>query len=114
MKRTRIAPRSRGFAVAVFEHEAIRAAVFERDGYRCLLGASSRAVRCVGRLTPHHLRKAGQGGPYAAENLVSLCEGCNGWVEDFPTTAYVLGLVCRAGDTLDECWERMRTAGLVV
>lgn len=75
---------------------AVRAAVFERDGYRCRIKPllkGTRWERCWGRLTAHHLKKDGQGGGYTMENLISACAGHNDWVEDHPALAKQLGLV---------------------
>lgn len=63
-------------------------------------------------MTPHHLRKEGQCGPYTLENLICLCATCNGWVEDNPDSAHRLGLVQRAGDTPADVWHRLFLAGL--
>lgn len=92
---------------------AIRQAVFERDGYRCLLGGYPWAPPCSGTpLTPHHLKKASQGGPYALENLVTLCGGHQTWVEDEPDKAHALGLVVRRGEEVEESWQLLRANGL--
>lgn len=113
MKRKRIHPKPMDPAV-VAEHETVRAAVFARDGYRCLLAGRRDVPACFGINTPHHLRKSGQGGPYVVENLVTLCLSHNDtWVEGHGDAAWALGLLCRNGDSLDECWERLRNAGLV-
>jgi 5-methylcytosine-specific restriction endonuclease McrA len=74
----------------------IRNAVFERDGYRCVLAGiagTGGLPECWGRLTPHHLKKAGQGGAYSTENLVTLCVRHNDDVEDQPNLYRALGLV---------------------
>lgn len=74
----------------------VRAAVFARDGHRCRIKPllkGTRWERCWGRLTVHHLRKAGQCGAFTEENLISACAGHNGWVEDHPKLAAKLGLV---------------------
>lgn len=94
------------------EHAKIRALVFERDR-GCLLAGIDGGGYCVGILTPHHILKASHGGPFSLLNLVALCGRHNGDVEDAPEWAHSLGLVCRNGDTLDGCWERMAAAGLV-
>lgn len=83
--------------------------MFARDGYRCLLSGA----RCLPGLTVHHLLKASQGGKYVSENLVTLCAPCNSAVEDHPRLFHTLGLVCRRGETLEECWAKLRSAGLV-
>jgi hypothetical protein len=98
----------------------IVAEVFDRDGHRCILAHPPSPVdtisagRCIGKLTPHHLRKQGQGGPWAAVNIVTLCTRHNGWVEQFPSLAHDLGLVIRTGETYADAWGRMRAAGLGV
>lgn len=113
MKRTRLRPKQRP-AEEIAERARVRADVFARDGHRCLLAARRDVPACSGTLTPHHLRKSGQGGSYTLRNLVSLCSFHNdSWVESHPDAAWALGLVCRNGDTLLECWDRLRAAGLV-
>lgn len=110
-RRRRLRPRSekateqREVAVPIVDE------VYERDGHRCVLAAYP-SHQCFGRLTPHHLRKTGQGGPWAAVNLVTLCAHGNGWVENEPTVAHTIGLVIRTGETYADAWARMRTAGL--
>lgn len=97
-------------------HDIVRAWVFVRDRQRCLLaGRQDAAGQCRGPLTPHHVRKAGQGGPYTRQNIVTLCAGHNEWVETSvgAPTAYLWGLWCRRGETLATCWLRMLAAGLV-
>lgn len=90
-------------------------AVFARDG-GCILRRHVHVVgRCYGApMTPHHLRKAGQGGTWTASNLVTLCAFHNGWVENWPQTAHRLGLVIRTGEIAADAWARMRAAGLSV
>lgn len=77
----------------------VRGAVFARDGFACALAGDPEAIAllgpCFGRLTYHHLRKAGQGGAYSVENGLTLCLGHNGAVEDHPNAAHALGLVHR-------------------
>lgn len=96
-RRTRL--RSRGASRQADRRSdgVVRAAVFARDGQVCRM-AWHQDTECVGRLTPHHLRKASSGGAYSLENLVALCEFHNGWVEDHPQAATQLGLVVREGD----------------
>jgi hypothetical protein len=92
--------------------EAVRELVFTRDRH-CLLRGGA-AGRCFGALyTPHHLWKGGQGGPYVASNLVTLCAWHNDWVELEPDTAKAWGLVVRNGDDLPSVWRRMQFWGLV-
>jgi len=117
MKRSPMPPRSKPMKRVAMkadrkgltdEQRAIRQAVFDRDG-----GCIVHRPRCTGRATVHHLVKAGQGGLYRQENLVTLCVTMNEWVEDHPDEAWALGLVCRRGETLAETWLRMAEAGLV-
>lgn len=89
----------------------IREAVFARDR-GCLL--ARHLGGCFGELTAHHLRKDGQGGAYAEENLVTLCSFHNDtWVEGNPLEAHRLGLVVRRGETVADAWKRMREHHLV-
>lgn len=76
------------------ERRAVREAVFARDRWQCQIPAHMRR-ECMGGITPHHLRKASAGGPYTEDNLTTLCEFHNGWVEDNPCEAYLIGLVVR-------------------
>lgn len=95
MKRSRLSAAERR------ERAEIRETVFRRDGYRCRLDTPLTAGRvgpCYGMLTPHHIRKASQGGAYVEGNLMTLCQFHNDWVEDNPNTAHALGLVKRAGE----------------
>lgn len=95
------------------EQLIIRAVVFDRD-VRCRLAGSLGTGPCFGtRMTPHHLRKAGQGGPYSIENLVTLCANHNDWVEDFRPAAWTWGLVIGHGETPEWAWRRMVMFGLV-
>jgi hypothetical protein len=100
----------------------IRAAVFARDSYTCVLRpraslrglAYAGAGRCYGNpTTAHHLRKASKGGLYVIYNLVTLCSYHNDWVEDYPLVAHTWGLVIRTGETYQEAWARMHLASLV-
>ncbi len=75
--------------------KAVRAAVFDRDG-GCLLADYSP---CFGPLTPHHRKKASQGGKYTLDNLAALCSHHNGLIEsdaDCAAHATAVGLVLRA------------------
>lgn len=76
---------------------AIRAAVFARDG-RCMLAHLPHAGNCGGHPTPHHRRKASQGGGYTLANLVAACSVHNDRLEenaDMAAAARVEGLVLR-------------------
>lgn len=87
----------------------VREAVFLRDG-DCLM----RPYRqCHGPLTPHHLQKSSGGGSYTEDNLITLCAGCNSWVEDDPEVAWAMGLTVRGWDTHEAAAERRRKAGIV-
>ncbi len=68
--------------------------VFARDGHRCR--AAGMWDRCAGPLTPHHVLKASQGGPYHRDNLVALCAHHNDLIEadaEFAAVARAAGLV---------------------
>lgn len=91
----------------------IRATVYARDGERCRLDGHEGHECQSSLLTVHHLLKASQGGPYSVDNLVTLCAEANDWVEDNPDAAHSVGLVCRRGETVEDCWVQMRKAGLV-
>lgn len=69
----------------------VRSLVFERDG-ECVLRRLVVDHRCLGPLTPHHIVKEGQGGPYTLENLVAVCAWGNGWLETQRPLARELGL----------------------
>lgn len=70
----------------------VREAVYERDG-GCVLLRISTDHDCMGSpLTPHHIRKASQGGPYDESNLVSICAIGNSWLEIDRPAARALGL----------------------
>ncbi len=94
------------------EEEAIRDAVFRRDG-GCVLRQQA-SHRCIGPDTPHHLAKASAGGPYTAENLVTLCSGSNTAVEDDPEWGRWVGLVIRWDIPPAVAWQRRVDCGLVV
>lgn len=77
-----------------------REQVYERDG-RCTLAHLPHAGPCGGYPTPHHRRKAGQGGAYTLTNLVAACSVHNDRLEenaDMAKAARVEGLVVRRGD----------------
>lgn len=61
---------------------AVRVAVFERDGWQCVL--ANGLTYCDGPLNFHHRRKAGAGGAYSIANGMTLCQLHNGRVEDDP------------------------------
>jgi len=106
-RRKRINPVSKKRRDARPEHDAVVAAVFERDqGCRFLSfrAACEEATRpaltladliCFGPPTPHHLKKASAGGLFTLDNLVQLCAAHNDWVEDHPKEATTMGLVIR-------------------
>jgi hypothetical protein len=112
VKRTALRTKSKKRAKADRGKEPIRQAVYERDG-GCLLRKWPGAGPCFGERTPHHLHKSGQQGEYSESNLVQICSSHNGgWIEDHPIEANELGLVVRAGETIEEAWAKMRKAGL--
>jgi hypothetical protein len=101
----------------VDEMALIRQAVYERDG-RCRLRGGALGP-CFGKpYTPHHLRKAGQGGAYSMSNLLTLCAGHNDRIEELPRLDMELnGLVIpRTTDLLAgtaQAWGRMQLAEIV-
>lgn len=92
--------------------EAIRLAVYRRDG-QCRLRRSTGAGPCSGKkLTPHHLWKSGQGGPWSIRNILTLCAGHNGRVETMRTEARAWGLEMTRGQTYTELWALLHLAGI--
>lgn len=89
---------------------AVREAVFERDGHTCRMRALENHD-CLGHLTPHHLRREGQGGEYAATNLIALCAAGNDGV-DTMAEAHAFGLVQYGSDSPAEVWRRLYEHGL--
>lgn len=55
--------------------EALRASVFRRDGFRCVVRLDG-CWETVG-LHPHHRKSRGRGGPDTYENLVTVCNWCH-------------------------------------
>jgi hypothetical protein len=111
----RLRPRSQKREDDADRRWEVRHAVFVRDHWTCRLGrrpGRPGVPPCRGDLTPHHLRKASDCGPYTRENLVALCAGHNGWVEDAPELARSLGLVERGVETPADTWRRLHAAGL--
>jgi 5-methylcytosine-specific restriction endonuclease McrA len=82
------------------ERDAIRDRVFRRDG-RCVIADLPNAGDCYGLATPHHRRKASQGGSYTEANLVTCCAHHNDQLEadaDLAAAARAAGHVVRRGD----------------
>lgn len=103
-RRTRLRQRSKTRAAALNDQRRIRLAVFDRDGYRCQAGVLPDLARyspCFGPLTPHHIRKASQGGRYTMSNLTTLCAHHNDLIEadaNFARLCRHYGLVRLRGD----------------
>ena len=103
-RRTPIVARSAKTIAAASGHDLVREQVFARDRFCQVhhLGYRSYAVgRCYGPLTPHHRRKASQGGAYSTENLVVACLAHNEALEadaGLARWAHSVGLVVRRGD----------------
>lgn len=79
---------------------ATRAEVYARDG-QCMIAARLDVGPCRGHETPHHRRKASQGGAYSLANLVAACSVHNDALEenaDLAAAARAVGLVVRRGD----------------
>lgn len=97
--RKRIPPRS-AKVIADLPRRAVERAAVLAPGAVCVLRGVSGAGTCFGPLTPHHRRKAGQGGAYDRTNLVAMCAHHNDRLEadaDLAALARDLGLVIRAG-----------------
>lgn len=90
----------------------VREQVFARDGHRCRLAGIAGTGPCMGPLTPHHLEKAAQQGPYSVENMLTACAAHNDGFCETPE-AHPLGLVVRRGETLEQAWARLYLAGIV-
>lgn len=94
LKRTgRLSQRSKRKEEAAADEYIEREFVFARDRHCKLAGWWDP---CRGPLTPHHVLKASQGGPYHRDNLVALCAHHNGLIEadaDLAALARQLGLV---------------------
>ena len=101
-------------AEARADAEPLVQAVYRRDGGCVLRLHTVVAGGCWGGLSPHHVRKAGQGGEFSQLNIVSACCGHNGWVERNRRLAWALGLVLNHGEDIEDAWGRMRAAGLAV
>lgn len=90
---------------------AIRRAMYERDGFRC--------VRCgrhfpEGRgLDAHHRHLRSQGGMGTLDNGISLCgsgtTGCHGWVHAHPALSYEAGWLVHSWDDPATVQVRRRT-----
>ena len=80
---------------------AIREAVFQRDGYRCVLCRSRKDLRC------HHLKSRAHGGEARVEGLCTLCLSCHSLAHAGLLTICVDGKGCfyakdRWGRRIDE------------
>lgn len=64
--------------------QAVRDAVFARDGYRCVIWYRSDFGPCGGPLTYHHRRKASAQGAYTEANGSCVCSRHNTAIEDHP------------------------------
>lgn len=113
-RRTRLAAISDNRAAELDARAEMRDRVFARDG-RCRLAGwlPGGFGPCLGALTVHHLRKAGQGGPYTLPNLLTLCAAHNDAIEEVPVLAHELGLVIRRGETFDEAWTQLLAVEIV-
>jgi 5-methylcytosine-specific restriction endonuclease McrA len=101
-RKGRLSPTSKKRVRELRNRPAVRRRVFERDGgcvlspYGPLNPDGQHWGPCLGELTPHHLRKASQGGAFTEENLRTLCATHNDMVEDFPAAAARIGLVIKS------------------
>lgn len=112
--RKRLPAQSKKRAATVDDRRAVREIVYARDNWTCRLagrvgdlivpinprgeqiGCEVALPPCGGPLTPHHLQKASDLGPYTVDNLMTLCARHNSWVEDVPWAALALNLVRRS------------------
>ena len=80
--RKRLNPVSQKKRAGAPEREAVRQAVFARDGH-CVALDLWPGHRCWGdqRKTFHHVKKASAGGAYSVANGRTLCSGFNDWIE---------------------------------
>lgn len=117
-RRTPLRPVSEQRAAERPERDEVREFVLHRD-QRCRLAGWSYGGEgppaCFGQLSFHHIRKAGQGGPYTRLNGLTLCVFHNDWLETWEGHRWGVshGVVCLNGRTLEQCWELMRAWGLV-
>jgi hypothetical protein len=117
VKRSQVKPRSDAARDDDARRVEVRERVFWRDGRRCVVrqyaevsewvdGELIRTVLppCSGPLTFAHRRHASSGGAYVEANGNTMCAGHNGYMEDHPHVARILGgetpwwLVVREGD----------------
>ncbi len=102
--RKRLPAQSTKRAAEADRRAEVRRQVFARDRMCQVLalGAGVYPIGpCAGILTPHHRRKASQGGGYTPECLVTVCCFHNDALEadaDLARWAHSVGLVVRQGD----------------
>lgn len=109
-RRARLRPRSAKRRADAERRAVVYLRALERDR-GCLLRALP-GHECLGPLTPHHLRKASQGGAFEPENIVTLCALGNDEVEDHPAQAIEMGLVVNRFCDAEEAARRRRAWGL--
>lgn len=90
----------------VLRSEMMEAKYGPREEWRCLFWDyvpedEDRVPRCYGPVNGHEIIKASQwrAGRLVPENVITLCNMHNDWIEEYPARAYVLGLTKHA-------WER--------
>lgn len=91
-RKTGLKPFSKKRQREMKERAKVRHVVLSRDGFTCQAKALLPHVPCFGGLEAHHWIKASAGGPYQPDNLLTLCQRHNQWVEDEPLKARELGL----------------------
>lgn len=112
LARTELAPRSDKRKQLMADERVPTIKAMQAEGRRCEIGptlihyAMIAPSECHGRIEGlHELRKRSAGGSLVnPDNLIPSCNRCNGWVEDNPEDAYVLGFVVREGD---DDWEAL-------
>lgn len=69
-----------------------KARILDRDGHRCVVQRRCAGESDPSKLTVNHIQNRGLGGSTdpginSVTNGITVCWGCNGWLEDFPLIA---------------------------
>ncbi len=98
MKRSRVKPISDKRVLALLDRqEEILATFGHPNEWECAIKGTALVLGvgpCFGPVHAHEILKRSQGGSITdTDNMIMLCNFHNGWVEDHPARAHVLGLV---------------------